>query len=70
MPSGKLDLGTAHFPRRDTPNSHDKFHATQLRQGCISSTLHRTRRALQAKQAFFARVRGRSGPIVAITDIR
>lgn len=59
-------LQDAYFPRRDTPSSQDRFHATQLRQGCISRTLQRTRRALQAKQAFLARVRGRSGLRVAI----
>ena len=60
-------LGYAYFPRRDTPNSQARFQDTQLRHGCISSTLHRTRRALQDRQAFFARVRGRSG-FVAIMD--
>lgn len=64
----EFSVDIAYFPRRDTPSSQDKFHATQLRHGCISSTLHRTRRALQAKQAFFARVRGRSGAVVAIID--
>jgi hypothetical protein len=55
-----------YFPRRETPNSQERFHATQFRHGCISRTLHRTRRALQAKHAFFARIRGRSVLYVAI----
>lgn len=55
-----------YFPRRDTPSSQERFQATQFRHGRISVTLHRTRRALQAKHAFFARMRGRSGVAVAI----
>jgi hypothetical protein len=35
----------------------------------MSSTLHRTRRALQAKQAFFARIRGLSEVTLAIMMI-
>jgi hypothetical protein len=62
-------LNFAYFPRRDTPNSQVRFHAVQLRHGCISSTLHRTRRELQAKQAFFARIRGLSGVMLAIMVI-
>jgi hypothetical protein len=54
----------AYFPRRDIPSSQARFQDIQLRHGCISSTLHRTRRALQARQAFFARVRGLSGSML------
>ena len=59
----------AYFPRRDTPSSQVRFQATQLRHGCISSTLHRTRRELQAKHAFFARRRGFSEVVLAIMII-
>ena len=64
-----LTFEYTYFPLRDIPISHERFHATQFRHGCISSTLHRTRRALQAMQAFFARVRGRSELVVAIATI-
>lgn len=65
----QVDRRNAYFPRRDTPNSQGRFHATQLRHGCISSTLQRTRRELQAKHAFFARIRGLSEDMLAIMII-
>jgi hypothetical protein len=47
-----------------------RFHDTQFWQGCISNTLHRTRRELHDRHAFFARVRGRSVLSVSIDNRR
>jgi hypothetical protein len=47
------------FPRRDWISSHDAFVLLQFLHGCSSIALQRTRRLLQALQAFFARNRSR-----------
>ena len=48
----------AYFPRFEVPISHWRFMDTQFLHGCISTTLQRIRRALQDRQARFARFLG------------
>jgi hypothetical protein len=50
---------STYFPRFDFMSSQGISAVLQFLHGCSSITLHRTRRELQALQAFFARDRGR-----------
>lgn len=51
-----LQLKETYFPLLEIPISQCEPDARQLSQGCFSTTLHLTRRALQVIQALFARV--------------
>lgn len=48
--------GETHLPRREGSTSHVAPDAAQLVHGCLSVTLHFTRRELHSRQACFARV--------------
>jgi hypothetical protein len=58
-------LFDTYLPLLDGTSSHDACAATQLRHGCISTTLQRTLRALHSLHARFARER--IGLVVAST---